>query len=265
MSGRTAVTSQSKSAYTVSQWCDSSWKRCFDVCGALALLAVLWPWMILIGAAILLTSRGPLFFRQRRPGKGGKEFTIVKFRTMVVRDCQPGPALTWTADPRVTRIGRFLRKWKLDEFPQLFNVLRGDMSFVGPRPLPPALWNGETIQNEAACVLSVRPGITGQAALEFRDETKLFVPLASLPPEQAEAEYVRHIMPLKLAIEIDYLQHASFAGDCRLILKTLLRVFNLQKGSQSGMRQPLPSFAQNAPGAARSPEAERASAASPGD
>src|SRR5262245_26121337 len=135
MSGETAVAPQSKPLYTVSPWCNSAWKRLFDICGALVLLAVLAPWMVLIAAVVKLTSRGSVFFRQRRPGKTASEFVIIKFRTMVVRDRQPGPALTWTADPRVTKVGGFLRRWKLDEFPQLFNVLRGDMSFVGPRPL----------------------------------------------------------------------------------------------------------------------------------
>jgi lipopolysaccharide/colanic/teichoic acid biosynthesis glycosyltransferase len=265
MPGEPAVAPQSKAEYTVSPWCNSVWKRLFDICSALFLLVVLLPWMILIAVAVKLTSRGPVLFRQARPGRNGQEFVIVKFRTMVVREGPPGPALTWTADPRVTKVGRFLRKWKLDEFPQLLNILRGEMSFVGPRPLPPALWNSQMIEKEAECVLSVRPGITGQAALEFRNEEKLFVPLASLTPEQAEAEYGRHIMPVKLAIELDYLRHASFLGDCRLIVKTLLRVFNPLRKGASDLRAPLPSLAQNAPGTAGSPDTERAATASPGD
>src|SRR5262249_39541198 len=156
-----------------------------------------------------------------------------------------GPALTWTADPRVTAVGRFLRKWKLDELPQLFNVLRGDMSFVGPRPLPPALWSGHLLKEEAECVLSVRPGITGHAAINFRNEEELFVPLSSLPPAQAEEEYVRHIMPVKLAMEAEYLRKASFSGDCRIIFATLVRVLNVNgKHDHSKIRESLSFVAQ---------------------
>src|SRR5262249_52710775 len=151
-----------------------------------------------------------------------------------------GPALTWTADRRVTGVGRFLRKWKLDELPQLFNVLRGDMSFVGPRPLPPALWNGHFMKEEAEFVLSVRPGITGHAAISFRNEEELFVPLSSLPPVQAEEEYVRYIMPIKLALELEYLRKASFAGDCRIVFVTVLRVANVHGGHEhSNIRESL--------------------------
>jgi lipopolysaccharide/colanic/teichoic acid biosynthesis glycosyltransferase len=103
----------------------------------------------------------------------------------------PSPALTWTADPRVTGFGRFLRRWKVDELPQLFNVLRGDLSLVGPRPLPTRLWSNGLIQEEATYVLSVRPGITGQSAINFHNEEELFVPLSPLASDDAEAAYSR--------------------------------------------------------------------------
>jgi lipopolysaccharide/colanic/teichoic acid biosynthesis glycosyltransferase len=236
-----------------------------DICGAALLLILLLPLMVLIAIGVKLTSSGPVLFRQKRPGRNGLEFVIVKFRTMVVSKHQSGPALTWTADPRVTKFGGFLRKWKLDEFPQLFNVLRGDMSFVGPRPLPPALWNGRDIQQRAACVLSVRPGITGRSALDFRSEEHLFVPLASLPAAEAEAVYVRHIMPLKLKVELEYLRSASLAGDCRIAFRTVFRVFNPHKGTNGSVtRQSLSSLAQSERTAAAG-KAEPAATVSQGD
>jgi lipopolysaccharide/colanic/teichoic acid biosynthesis glycosyltransferase len=212
-----------------------------DLFGAALLLILLLPLMMVVAIAVKLTSTGPVLFRQRRPGKNGCEFVIVKFRTMVVSECNPGPALTWTADPRVTRFGRFLRKWKLDELPQLFNVLCGDMSFVGPRPLPGKLWSDPSLQEKASYVLSVRPGVTGQSAITFRNEEKLFVPLSPLSPDDAEAAYSRYVMPLKLGMELEYLRTASFSGDCRIVFRTVVRVFSpRQEQNVSEIRESLP-------------------------
>src|SRR5712692_8714855 len=156
---------QSESSYVVSPWCDSVLKRGFDIFGAILLLVLLSPLMIAVAILVKLTSRGPVLFRQRRPGKNGHEFTILKFRTMIDGRRHEGPAVTRPFDPRVTWFGRFMRRWKLDELPQLFNVIRGEMSFVGPRPLPTQHWEQPFMQEEATCVLSVRPGITSQATV----------------------------------------------------------------------------------------------------
>lgn len=217
---------QSKRIYFVSPWCNSPWKRRWDVFGAILLLIVLLPLMIVVALAVKLTSRGPVLFRQRRPGKDGREFCILKFRTMV--DCRrhAGPEVTRAEDPRVTWVGRYLRRWKLDELPQLFNVLFGHMSFVGPRPLATWVWQEPSIQTEAECVHSVRPGITSQATLTFRNEEEILAPLSA---EDLEEVYMSVIMPLKLRMDLEYLQNAGFASDLRLICKTALRVFNPQE------------------------------------
>jgi lipopolysaccharide/colanic/teichoic acid biosynthesis glycosyltransferase len=182
--------------------------------------------MAVVALGVKLTSGGPVFFRQRRPGKNGSEFSIVKFRTMVDSKHISGPVLTRACDPRVTSFGRHLRRWKIDELPQLFNVLAGDMSFVGPRPQPTKLWQQPSIQKQAVCVLSVRPGLTSQATLNFRNEEELLAPLSA---EETEAVYMKHVMPLKLAMEIEYLRTATFLADFHLILKTALRIFHYQK------------------------------------
>src|SRR5258708_37125908 len=127
---------QSASFYAASPWCNSAWKRGYDIFGAIFLLIVFLPLMIVVALGVKFTSRGSIFFRQRRPGKNGHEFSILKFRTMKADSGNAGPVLTQPADPMVTWFGRHMRKWKLDELTQLSNVLRGDMGFVGPRPEP---------------------------------------------------------------------------------------------------------------------------------
>jgi lipopolysaccharide/colanic/teichoic acid biosynthesis glycosyltransferase len=212
---------QSRSARRISPWCDSAWKRRFDLVGAIFLLIPLLPFMLLISLAVKFSSRGPVLFRQRRTGKDRTEFYILKFRTMICERRHQGAVFTRPADPRITPLGRFLRKWKLDEFPQLFNIIRGDMSFVGPRPLVTPTWAEPCIQEEAETVLSVRPGITSDATLNFRNEEAI---LAALAFEHQEETYLKAIMPLKLEMEIEYLEKASFASDRRIILQTVLRV-----------------------------------------
>jgi lipopolysaccharide/colanic/teichoic acid biosynthesis glycosyltransferase len=236
---------QLKSFYAVSPWCESALKRGFDVFGAIFLLILLSPLMIAVAVLVKLTSRGPVLFRQRRPGKNGDEFTILKFRTMIDNRHHEGPFLTCAADPRVTPFGRFIRKWKLDEFPQLFNVLRGEMSFVGPRPQPTNLWQQSFMQEEASCVLSVRPGITSQATVKFRNEEELLAPFSS---ERVEEVYMRAIMPVKMKMNLEYLESASFTSDFRIILTTIFRVFNRQEGKNDFIiRELLPVARQEEP------------------
>ena len=186
-------------------------KRLFDVTSALLGLLVFGLPMLAVAAWIRLDSPGPVFFRQERVGRHGKVFRIHKFRTMTVDAEQRGPQLTVGADARVTRVGRVLRANRLDELPQFFDVLAGDMSLVGPRPdvpryvdrWPPALRER---------VLSVRPGITDPASLKFRDEATLLAQAAD-----PEREYMDVILPRKLALAADYADHASLWTDLAVI------------------------------------------------
>jgi len=154
---------------------------------------------------------------------------------MVVNEWSPGPVLTRADDPRVTWIGRHLRKWKLDELPQLLNVFRGDMSFVGPRPQPTKLWNDTSIQEQASYVLSVRPGITSHATLNFRNEEEL---LGLLTSTEVEDVYLKTIMPVKLKMELEYLRRATFRSDISIILKTILRI--VHRGEPESEMVPVP-------------------------
>jgi len=157
---------------------------------------------------------------------------------MVVNEESPGPVLTRADDPRVTWIGRHLRKWKLDELPQLLNVLRGDMSFVGPRPQPTKLWKDPSIQEQASYVLSVRPGITSHATLNFRNEEELLAPLTS---EEVEDVYLKTIMPVKLKMELKYLRRASFRSDMDIIFETMLLIVRPREDENELLKQTLPS------------------------
>jgi lipopolysaccharide/colanic/teichoic acid biosynthesis glycosyltransferase len=190
-------------------------KRLFDViCSALGLL-LLAPALLLIATWIKFDSPGPALFRQTRVGRFGVPFTIHKFRTMRV---EPGAAITVGEDPRITRCGRLLRASKIDELPQLWDVLRGAMSLVGPRPeLPHYVELYPAALRER--VLAVRPGITDPASLAFSHEAELLA--AASDPER---EYREVVLPAKLALSADYAAHASLATDLRLILRTLARV-----------------------------------------
>jgi lipopolysaccharide/colanic/teichoic acid biosynthesis glycosyltransferase len=206
------------------------------LCAVLLLLATA-PVMTLVALAVKSTSRGPVLFRQRRPGLNGRQFDILKFRTMVTGVGAPGPAMTLAADPRVTQVGRVMRRWKLDELPQLFNVLRGDMSFVGPRPLPLPHWQRFSMRPEARCIVSVRPGLTSVATLHFLNEEEL---LASLPRDRIEAIYSDGIMPLKFTVDSEYLASATFASDLRLMFVTALRIlYPRKRGADLWIRQRL--------------------------
>lgn len=224
---------------TLSPWCHSVWKRLLDLFWSLFFLILFSPVMLIVSLAVKLTSRGPVFFRQRRPAMNGREFSILKFRTMVVTAQEAGPVLTKARDPRITWMGRHIRRWKLDELPQLFNVIRGDMSFVGPRPQPTRLWNEPSIQEDAGIVLSVRPGITSQATLVFRNEEEV---LAPLPFDEVEEIYLRTLMPIKLKIEIQYLRQASFSTDLHIILRTVARIFRPRKDADDHLKEFLPAL-----------------------
>ena len=190
-------------------------KRLFDVLGAGFGLVLLAPLLVGIALWIKLDSRGPVFFRQQRVGRFGAPFHIHKFRSMRENAPLAGPQITIGADPRITRAGFFLRRSKLDELPQLLDVLAGTMSLVGPRPEVPryvAMYPPEVREK----VLSVRPGITDPASIAYRDESTLLAHAAD--PERA---YIEQIMPAKLRYAVEYVDHMSLANDLRLIGATL--------------------------------------------
>ncbi|NHN29394.1 sugar transferase [Paenibacillus agricola] len=192
-------------------------KRSFDlVFSLLGLLALLPVFLVVIGW-IKLDSRGPTFFKQQRIGKGQKPFTILKFRTMVVGAEKLGKQITVGQDARITKSGRLLRKYKIDELPQLINVLCGQMSFVGPRPEVPYYVNYYNEQQKE--VLSIRPGITDWASIKYSDENAL---LSSA--EHPEQLYIERIMPDKLNMNLLYLQNASLKKDVEIIVQTLHKI-----------------------------------------
>ena len=191
-------------------------KRALDLGLTLAALPLALPLMVAIALWVRLDSPGPALFRQERVGRGGCLFRIHKFRTMHADGA--GPQVTAAGDTRVTRAGRWLRRTKLDELPQLIDVLAGDMSLVGPRPEVPrymALYPDEARRR----ILSVRPGITDRAAIGFRDEERLLA--ASDNPERT---YVEQIMPIKQRLYLDYVAHHSIGGDLRILLATVRSV-----------------------------------------
>ena len=188
-------------------------KRAMDVALSLLALPLAVPLMALIALAVKLDSPGPVWFRQERVGRAGRLFRIHKFHTMRVTDGS-GPLVTASHDARITRVGRWLRRTKLDELPQLIDVLNGDMSLVGPRPEVPryvALY-AEPVRRQ---ILSLRPGITDRAAIEFRDEERLLA--AAADPERA---YVEQVMPIKQRYYLDYVAQRSLAGDLRILWDT---------------------------------------------
>jgi lipopolysaccharide/colanic/teichoic acid biosynthesis glycosyltransferase len=190
-------------------------KRLFDVLFSIGTLVVLSPLLMAVALWIKLDSPGPVFFRQVRIGRGGKPFEIYKFRSMRVDAQALGPQITVGQDARFTRSGAVIRKYKIDEFPQFFNVLSGDMSLVGPRPEVPryvSLYPAAVRD----VVLSVRPGITDLASIEYRDENDLLG--CSADPER---DYVEHVMPAKLALCQRYVSERTFLGDLAIIGRSM--------------------------------------------
>jgi lipopolysaccharide/colanic/teichoic acid biosynthesis glycosyltransferase len=191
---------------------DAAGRRALDVVVAVTGLVVLAPVALVIALVVRLTSRGPAFHRAERVGRDGRPFTLVKFRSMEVDAAAAGPGITAGGDRRVTRIGRTLRSTKLDEIPQLLNVLKGEMSVVGPRPEDSRyvdLYDAE--QRE---ILRWRPGITSPASIEFRDEEQRLAAAADL-----ESAY-REIMAEKIAIDLEYFRRAKVIDDFRVIGRT---------------------------------------------
>lgn len=192
-------------------------KRAMDIVVSAAALCVLWPVLLLIALAIVVDDPGPVFYRQVRVGRGGKPFRIFKFRTMVVDADKKGLSITVGRDSRITRVGAFLRKTKLDELAQLLNVLMGQMSFVGPRPEVPRYVELYTPYQRQ--VLLVRPGITDYASIAYRNENDLLA--GAKDPERM---YIETVMPDKIELNMKYLREISPLADVRLILKTIIAV-----------------------------------------
>lgn len=192
---------------------DSLLKQTFDTTmAALGLLALL-PLFVVVAVLIKLEDGGPVFYKAKRVGLNGKLFPLYKFRSMRVDADRMGPGITTSGDPRITRIGAWVRRTKVDELPQLLNVIAGDMSLVGPRPEDPryvALYTPEQRQ-----ILQVRPGITSAASLAYRHEEQM------LSGPNWQDTYINEVMPAKLAIDLEYLARRNLLTDLTLILRTI--------------------------------------------
>ena len=189
-------------------------KRALDIAGSALGLIVLSPVMLVAALAIRLHDGGPAFYRGRRVGHGGRPFSMLKFRTMCVDADRRGGASTAADDDRLTTVGRFLRRFKLDELPQLFNVIRGDMSLVGPRPQ--VEWAVALYTAEERDLLSVRPGMTDWASIRFANEAELL--RGSADPDR---DYFEKIAPEKIRLGLEYVRTRSLAMDLRIIVATL--------------------------------------------
>ncbi|MCE5303105.1 MAG: sugar transferase [Planctomycetaceae bacterium] len=192
-------------------------KRLFDVVAAGMGLILISPFMMVAAIAVRWSSPGPVFFRQERMGRGGKPFFIMKFRTMVQDSPKLGGQITVGDDPRITKVGRLLRKTKLDELPQLLNVLKGDMSMVGPRP--EVRKYVEMFADDYREILRVRPGVTDLASLKYRDESTVLAQAAD--PDQ---EYIRRVLPEKIQYAREYIRRRSFWLDMKIIFATIFQL-----------------------------------------
>jgi lipopolysaccharide/colanic/teichoic acid biosynthesis glycosyltransferase len=204
--------SSPRAAGDVSAWCTSRHKRCFDLALSLPALLLLGPVMLAVAALVRLTSKGPALFTQERIGLHHQPFTIFKFRTMTVRAASEGPNVTRQGDPRMTPVGAVLRRLKLDELPQLINVLRGEMSLVGPRP---------KLAEHEQMFLVCRPGVTGAATLAFAHEEAI---LAEVPESELEAYAVSVLSPIKHRLDASYAAEATFRSDLALLARTVWKL-----------------------------------------
>lgn len=202
----------------------STLKRAFDVVVSALVVLVALPLWAAVAVAIKLDSPGPVFHRARRIGKDGRPFTLYKFRTMVADADARGPGITRRDDPRITRVGGFLRRMKIDEMPQLLNVLKGEMSIVGPRPEDPRYVARYTPEERR--VFAVRPGMASPAFVKYRHEEEL---LAALGGDLEEA-YLQHVLPDKLRMDLDYIARQSFGYDLAILAQAALSLFTRPDG-----------------------------------
>jgi lipopolysaccharide/colanic/teichoic acid biosynthesis glycosyltransferase len=205
-------------------------RRAFDILCAAIGLVLMAPLFALIALAIKIEDGGPVFYSQLRVGKNFRKFALFKFRSMIPGADRLAP-LTARSDPRRTRIGRFLRKYKLDELPQLINVLKGDMQLVGARPELESYV--ERFRRQYAVLLQDLPGITDPGTLTYRDEEQL------LATDQFEEQYVSNILPHKLELSLGYLRQRSFCSDLSLLFRTIFHVFAVHRDSQDVQRAPV--------------------------
>ena len=192
-------------------------KRLLDIVCALGGLLVVAPLLAVVALAVLLDDGRPVLFRQERVGRNGTRFDILKFRSMRVQPHGAGPLLTAAGDSRLTRVGRVIRRWKLDELPQLLNVLRGEMTLVGPRPEVPRYVAHYSDAQRA--VLALMPGITDPASLAFLDEERQLA--AARDPERF---YLDHAMPTKIALNLDYARTATCWSDLGVVIRTVVAI-----------------------------------------
>lgn len=198
---------------------DGMAKRFFDIAAATAGLLFLSPFLLFIALLIRRNDGGPVFYRAVRVGRHGKLFRIYKFRTMVANADKLGASSTSANDTRITGIGRLLRKYKLDELPQLINVLKGEMSFVGPRPQVP--WAVELYNEDQKKLLTVRPGITDYASIKFRHEAEILK-----GSEDPDRDYLEKIAPEKIRLGLKYVENMSLVTDLRIIFATVKALFD---------------------------------------
>jgi len=192
-------------------------KRLFDVTFSFTALIFLLPFFLIVGLVIKLGSRGPVFYRGVRVGKQGKLFRPYKFRTMVDGAEKLGGSTTAEDDPRITKVGRFLRKYKIDEFPQLINVLKGEMSFVGPRPELEE--HVRCYNEEEKVILSVKPGMTDYSCIKFISLDKV------VGKENADEVYIKKVRSEKNRLRVKYAKNHSFLEDLKIIIKSLFVIF----------------------------------------
>jgi lipopolysaccharide/colanic/teichoic acid biosynthesis glycosyltransferase len=193
-------------------------KRLFDIIASLTGIIILSPVLLLISLAVVITSGFPVFYLQTRVGKNNKDFKLFKFRSMANNSDKKGLLTVGGRDPRITPVGYFIRKFKLDELPQLFNVLFGSMSLVGPRP--EVRKYVEMYNEEQKKVLSVQPGITDYASIDYINENELLA--KSSDPEET---YIKEVMPAKLQLNLKYINEAGLGTDLKLIFKTIGKIF----------------------------------------
>jgi len=204
-----ALIAEKRTASDASSWALSAPRRILDAVFAVVALVAFLPLMAFAALLVRFGSAGPVFFRQRRMGRNGKEFTLYKFRSMSASGSSDnGSCITVTGDTRITPVGALLRRYKLDELPQFWNVLRGDMCLVGPRPKLP---------HHEALHMDCRPGITGAATLAFRNEEDF---LSEIPEEQLEVFYEMFVKPTKARLDLEYMRTATFAGDLKILWRT---------------------------------------------
>jgi lipopolysaccharide/colanic/teichoic acid biosynthesis glycosyltransferase len=189
------------------------------------------PIIAIIATLVLVSAGRPILFRQWRLGRNGHKFQLLKFRTMAVNASADGVGVTRIGDSRITRTGRWLRKWKLDELPQLLNVIRGEMTLVGPRPDLEEFWLLAPMRDQA--VLALTPGITGAASLAFCDEERL---LAVVEPNHLIVFYVQEVLPKKARLDLEYARRATFLSDCGILLRTLICPFVRSRATEMDIR-----------------------------